>query len=252
MDNNGLIAIGNLSSPYYQLDVSGSSVSVATRLANSFANGTGLATNGNGQPGSYLTNGSGIVGNGSVIGMAGLASNTTTMAFGGYFCNDGVYAYVGGWNLSNSIFTPYKIVGNGAVSTIVENTHGDKITMFAPESPEVLFQDYGTGALTNGIAHINIDPDFARNIQVDGAHPIKVFVQLEGQCNGVYVDNKSATGFDVVELNNGSSSVYFSWSVVATRKNEMIQGDNGSKLAHFDVRFPPAPAIQAKKALQSE
>lgn len=30
--------------------------------------------------------------------------------------------------------------------------------MFAPEAPEVLFQDYGTGKLNNGSAITNIDP----------------------------------------------------------------------------------------------
>ena len=33
---------------------------------------------------------------------------------------------------------------------------------------------------------------------------------MEGKCNGVYVDNKSSSGFDVIELFDGTSNVNFS------------------------------------------
>ena len=59
--------------------------------------------------------------------------------------------------------------------------------MFAPEAPEVLFEDYGTGQLTNGSVKIDIDPIFEKNINIDEKHPLKVFIQLEGDCNGVFV-----------------------------------------------------------------
>ena len=249
---NGYMAIGASFTPLYWVDIANSTASVITRVSNTHNNGTALAGVGNNVSGSFLTAGSGLAGTGITIGMAGFATSSTTSAYGGYFSNDGIYAYVGGWNLSSGVFTPYKIIGNGTVSTIVENTQGDKVTMFAPEAPEVLFQDYGTGQLNNGQTHISIDPNFSKNILVDSLHPIKVFVQLEGACSGVYVDNKSATGFDVVELNNGNANVKFSWSIVATRKNEMIQGDNGRKEAHFDVRFPQAPAAMPTTHLTTE
>jgi hypothetical protein len=63
--------------------------------------------------------------------------------------------------------------------------------MFAPEAPEVLFEDYGVGQLINGEAITSIDPIFSNNSHVDSNHPLKVFIQLEGDCNGVYVTNKS-------------------------------------------------------------
>jgi hypothetical protein len=47
---------------------------------------------------------------------------------------------------------------------------------------------------------------------------MKVFVQVEGECNGVYVTNKTSTGFDVVELQGGSASIPFSYRVVCKRK----------------------------------
>lgn len=177
---------------------------------------------------------------------ASLAGYTTTslagvgtMYYGGYFYSGSTtpaYAYTG----ANFNGTTYKIIGNGTVSTIVDgNDAGDsKKVMFAPEAPEVLFEDYGTGTLVNGSAQINIDPVFTQNIVVDDEHPLKVFIQLEGDCNGVYVTNKSASGFLVKELQNGTSSVDFSWHIVANRKNGT--GPEGSKYA--DLRFPDAPS----------
>ncbi|NNM24295.1 MAG: hypothetical protein HKO54_12170 [Flavobacteriaceae bacterium] len=164
------------------------------------------------------------------------------MYYGGYFYSGSSttsYAYTG----ATYNGTRYKIIGNGAVSTIVDGANpGDsKKVMFAPEAPEVLFEDYGTGKLENGVAQINIDPIFSENILVDSNHPLKVFIQLEGDCNGVYVTQKTAQGFLVKELQSGSSDVPFSWHIVANRKD--VAGSDGTEGSNFsDLRFPDAPS----------
>lgn len=179
--------------------------------------------------------------------LAGYTNNSQqgggNMYYGGYFYSGGSnsnssWAYAGArYNNTN-----YKIIGNGNVSTIVEGaTRGSsKKVMFAPEAPEVLFEDYGTGQLVNGRADIQIDPIFANNIQVDRQHPLKVFIQLEGDCNGTYVTNKSKDGFTVVELKQGKSNVNFSWHIVANRKDEV--SDSGERVVHSSLRFPDAPS----------
>lgn len=180
--------------------------------------------------------------------LAGFTNNSLVGSSQMYY---GAYLYSGGSN-SNSSYayagsryngTNYKIIGNGTVSTIVEGaTPGDtKKVMFAPEAPEVLFEDYGTGTLVNGQANIEIDPIFAQNIVVDNRHPLKVFIQLEGDCKGVYVTNKSANGFSVRELQNGNANVNFSWHIVANRKD--ILDSSGEKSSNFSsLRFPDAPS----------
>ncbi len=166
------------------------------------------------------------------------------MYYGGYFYSGGSnsnssWAYAGA-RYGN---TNYKIIGNGNVSTIVDgiNKSDTKKIMFAPEAPEVLFEDYGIGTLVNGSIHISIDPIFANNITVDQAHPLKVFIQLEGDCNGVYVTDKANTGFTVKELQNGNSNVSFSWHIVANRKNSQGRSGNESTV-YADLRFPDAPS----------
>lgn len=196
--------------------------------------------------------------------LAGYAGNITVSTggsgttsghtfYGGYFYSGGVatnasYAYAGARVGS----TNYKIIGNGTVSTVVDGAteNSSKKIMFAPEAPEVLLEDYGTGHLVNGTAIINIDPIFSANIDVNSARPLKVFIQLEGDCNGVYVTNKSANGFTVRELQNGRSSVAFSWHIVGNRKDDA--GRNGSESSTYaSLRFPDAPGPMELKPGQA-
>jgi hypothetical protein len=227
-----------------------------------------------------LTNGSGISGNGNATGVYGISTATSgsrqgayftmnkagavtpaaaddpvailagyngTDYFGGYFDGnqDNIpgpggedYAYVG--IRTGAGPTNYKIIGTGSNSTMVNDADGNKRVLFSPEAPEILFEDYGVGQLVNGKAQIKLDPLFSSIIHVSLDHPLKVFIQLEGDCHGVYVTNKTAQGFSVIELNNGTSNVPFSWHIVATRANTVLpDGTVFSK--HIDVRFPIGP-----------
>jgi hypothetical protein len=72
---------------------------------------------------------------------------------------------------------------------------------------------------------------------------MKVFVQLEGDCKGVYV-TKSTTGFDAKELQNGTSSVAFSYRVVAKRK-----GFEDVRLEHVNTPSPEERAAMRNQTL---
>lgn len=95
---------------------------------------------------------------------------------------------------------------------------GSSVKLFAEESAEIYFTDYGEGRLVNGRAHIDLDATFRQTVTIDTRNPLKVFVQLEDDCRGVYVAGKTATGFDVVELQAGTSNARFSYRVVCKRK----------------------------------
>lgn len=178
--------------------------------------------------------------NDNTLGMMGISfSDTGDDNSGAYFATVG---YTSGtvlsetWVANSYLGTDYKVFGSGTVSTIVQGEN-DKHIMYAPEAPEVLFQDFGVGQLVNGTTTINIDPILAKNIVVDANHPLKVYVTLEGECNGVYVTNKSLTGFTVKELQHGTSNVSFSWQIVANRKDR--KGDDKFGDSKFqDLRFP--------------
>lgn len=238
----GVVGLGNNLATYYTL-TAGSGGAFTSNNAGVYGFGTVAASTGgvfvgNNTTASTLVGGSGVAATGTNTGVYGHANNTGNNTWGGYFNNGTAtdYAYVGGRTLA----TNYKINGPGTVSTIVRDTNEQLVNLYCPEAPEVLFQDFGQGQLVNGRAHIDLDPNFTKNIAVNAEHPLRVIIQLEGDCNGVYVANKTATGFDVVELQGGNSNVNFTWFVTANRADSRdAQGNLVSKFA--DVRFGPAP-----------
>ena len=181
----------------------------------------------------------GIIAQGNPVGTYSNFTSASGAAYIGYSSNYSIwtgYALVTG----GSYYDYYRsaqpkaenkvmlnVVGPGMNATTV--VKDDKtIIMPAVSAPESLFQDSGTGKLVNGRAIITLHPILSENILVDKEHPLKVFVQLEGDCNGVYVTNKSATGFEVVELANGTSDVAFSYSIIASRAPQKVTAKNGN------------------------
>lgn len=169
--------------------------------------------------------------------------------FGGYFSGgrqtgSQTFAYVGmryGTNSGGTSGTDYKIIGTGTVSTLIEDHQGNPRVMFAPEAPEIVFQDYGVGQLVNGVARIELDPILKKSLHIDAEHPLKVYVTLEGDCNGIYVTDKSIDGFTVKELKGGTSSIAFSWQIVANRADRKgVDGEIISK--HVGLRLPDGPS----------
>lgn len=166
--------------------------------------------------------------------------------YGGYF-QGGVsaqsYSYAGlkyNHNGTGGGGTDYKVIGNGVASTIILDENKTPRIMFCPEAPEVLFEDYGIAKLNNGEAFITLDKILASSMKIDDKHPLKVFIQLEGDCNGVFVTDKSNIGFRVKELNKGNSNVSFSWHIVGSRADS--KDENGVINSEFEnLRLPIGP-----------
>jgi hypothetical protein len=209
---------------------------------NSNANGSGVGGAGNNQTMNYLVAGSG----GSFTGITNgvFAYNTSLGVSQAIYTNNG--GVIGRVNHYNGT-TQFKILGTGTVSTIVEGiNNNEKVTLFCPESPEILFTDYGQGQLVNGKAHIELDPIFVKNVTINEKHPLRVFVQLEGNCKGVYITNKTNHSFDVMELDGGASNVTFQWNVVCNRADEILP--NGKISRNADMRF--SPVVPDEKIMQ--
>lgn len=193
--------------------------------------------------------------------VAVLGAPSRRILYGGYFTGGtaaaGVsYSYVGlKYNYNNDATatggTNYKIVGNGVVSTLIPDENNAPRTMFCPEAPEVLFEDYGVGKLTNGQTYIELDKIVANSLKIDTNHPLKVFIQLEGECNGVYVTEKSKNGFLVKELNNGKSNIDFSWHIVGNRANSKDKDGNITSY-YEDLRLPFGPTPIEQNNLESK
>jgi hypothetical protein len=187
--------------------------------------------------------GAGVLAQGENFGIIGYASTptgtNTINKWAGYFDylpSANGFAFVGGRSGS----TDYAILSNGVKSTMVKDDQNRNRIMYCTEAPEVLFQDYGAAQLVNGRVHVTIDPLLARNIYVSTDKPLKVFIQLEGDCKGVYVTNKTTSGFDVIELQHGTSNTPFTYQLIANRAD--VKDQNGRVVSSFArIRFPVGP-----------
>ncbi|MCX6250517.1 MAG: hypothetical protein NTX61_07180 [Bacteroidetes bacterium] len=243
-NSNSRLGIGTGSSPLYPLHVSGSISTPVVYAVNSYSTGTGIVGIGNGATPSL--NGSGAGGQffGNQFGLyARATSSSANPRAGGYFTMGGTYAYVATSTTAGPSPYLYRVWGSDPCNGVTNKANGHKGSSFSIESPEFIMTDYGTGQLVAGKCHITLDPDLSVNIISTVDHPMKVFIQLEGDCKGVYVTNKSITGFDVIELQSGTSNVSFSYSITANRRDRTDSSGNVVS-KYVGVRFPDAPKQQ--------
>ncbi|MBM3314636.1 hypothetical protein FJY71_02175, partial [candidate division WOR-3 bacterium] len=146
---SGVVASGCADTMVYLADGSGGAFSaphIGLFGYGGNSDGTGVGATGNDLDSIYaIVGGSGGAFNGAGIGVYGLARNRTGNRCGGYFTvfgpnNETCFAYVA-YRYNN---TSYKILGYGQVSTVMPTRAGERI-LFAPESPEPVFEDYGEG-----------------------------------------------------------------------------------------------------------
>ncbi|MHB8645972.1 MAG: hypothetical protein ACYDAR_09325 [Thermomicrobiales bacterium] len=157
----------------------------------------------------------GVIGTTAAAGYSGLTGTTNTpgvAALAATALVDGAYA---------AYFQGYTVVeGNFAVTgnknTAALHPDGTRRLLYCVEAPEAWFEDVGEAKLVNGHAEVTLDPEFAALIHTEAYH---VFLTPGGDCKGLYVTNKRATGFAVGELQAGTSSLLLTWRVMAKRKD---------------------------------
>jgi len=212
----------------------------------------GISNSGIGVSGSSTANDA-IYGASAGTGHAGVLGESTGNGYGVYgrHGSSGNYGWLGTSNTGVKGYAPngYAIIGESAngtgvwcvgrflqqagvfeahpTSTIwttnkpatVKVADGSTVKLFAEESAEVWFTDYGSGRLEGGRTRIELDATFLETVTIDEAHPMMVWVQLENDCNGAFVTNKDSTSFEVVELQGGHSDAAFSYRVVCKRRH---------------------------------
>jgi len=252
--------IGSGSAVYGRTDGDGDAGYFEVTNSNSSSNALYGTTEGSGSGVyGYASNGRGVRGRSNVgtgvyglsvsgYGVYGQSSGNDMAGVSGFSNATGGYG-VRGYNLSGiAVYAQGDFECTGFKSAKVKLDNGTAVRLYAEESAENWFSDYGQGRLFNGKAHIELDPLFLQTVTIDASHPLKVFLQLEGDCNGVYVTNKTSTGFDVKELQGGGSNVPFSYRVVCKRKyyedDRLATSEEGSQSTRrmMEVVWPEAIA----------
>ena len=175
----------------------------------------GVANFGAGVPTDQITDqGIAVIGLGnSGFGAAGLSTSGTGI-FGS--SKTGLAAHFKGPVMIEGDVT---IVG-GTKSAAVPHPDGSHRQLYCIESPESWFEDFGEARLVNGKAEVRFDRGFAALVKLKGYH---VFLTPYGDCKGMFVAKRAATGFRVCEQQGGSSNVRFAYRVVAKRKDVVAQ-----------------------------
>ena len=166
------------------------------------------------------TSGNGRIGvRGSYDGAAHFGMGVIGIGFGGGIPGGNFDFGVVGWRANNANYSGYfngnHVIANGTKTASVGTSIGNQL-LYVNESPEVWFEDFGTATLVNGEVTVNLDPLFLETVFIDDKHPMHVFVQVQGECNDIYVIPGS-TSFYVKEKDGGKSNVKFSYRLVAKR-----------------------------------
>src|SRR5262245_11785704 len=217
------------------------------------ATGSGSGTGVRGQSGSgsamigVSTSGDGILGfssgnlkyslagtgSGDAHGLVGISANQ----FGVVGVNQSGTNYAGFFSGGGAghpgVLVDGSFIATGTKSQAVSTARHGMRKLYAVESTQPLFEDFGTAWLEGGQARVNLDPVFAETVNTGiGYH---VFLTPRGECRGLFVAAQDASGFVVQELNGGASAIEFDYRVMAR-----VRGHERTRLEPFAL--PPVPA----------
>jgi hypothetical protein len=130
----------------------------------------------------------------------------------------GVSAVVDAFGLggSCSTYTNGNLTCTGSLTGVVRNSAQRSLEMYAVQATENWYEDAGSGQLRNGSATVQLDKDFSDLANTGMEY--QVFPVPNGDCNGLYVTNKTNSSFEVRELHGGHANIAFDYRVIAKRK----------------------------------
>ena len=180
--------------------------------------------------GSQSVYGAGVWGDAGTSGFTGVLGTADTGS-AGYFVGGGNVTLYAVDTVSGAFpfiasgtsgFCSFDSAGNisctGSKNAIVPIDGGRRtVALSAIESPKNWFEDFGSEKLSNGIAVIVLEPQFAQTVNTEQNY--HVYLTPNGDCKGLYISQKTPTSFEVRELGGGTSNIAFDYRIVALRKN---------------------------------
>ena len=113
-------------------------------------------------------------------------------------------------DISGNVSITGQLYSSGKCHTGCSSTR--HVTSFGARSSEPTIDDVGEAMLRAGSTHVALDPSFANAI--DATKPYVVMLTPEGDA-GLYVTNRTASGFDVRQIGGGHANVSFAYRIVA-------------------------------------
>jgi hypothetical protein len=174
--------------------------------------------------------------------VSGYYSGTNT-SYAGVWGGRGLWGY--------GVYYSGGLSGSGTKNCVMRSSRGP-VALYCQESPENWFEDFGSGTLAGGRAHVDLDALFLETVTVDSRHQMKVFVQQTSGEPVNLVVHKGSAGFDVV--GPAGSDVSFDYRVVAKRKGfedarlDVVTAGYNDPVLYPDANDPQIPSeIRAKR-----
>ena len=118
-------------------------------------------------------------------------------------------------------------VATGSKSASVNTADYGQRLLYAMESPEVWFEDFGSATLVNGTATVPIDSIFAETVNLKADY--RIFLTPLGDC-ALYVAEKTPASFSVKAIGGQTCSISFDYRIVAKRA-----GYENERLSPVDI-----------------
>jgi hypothetical protein len=129
---------------------------------------------------------------------------------------------------SGNMILKGSLTQHGTPLIATETSSGARVTTFSAQQTVATIEDFGKAQLIEGRAYIRIDQAFASTI--DPRVGYLVFLTPGGDSRGLYVVDRTPSGFLVRENQGGRSTLAFDYRIVAHPLNATLS------------RLPPAPA----------
>jgi hypothetical protein len=169
--------------------------------------------------------GVGVSGSGGWEGVRGHALNDSGVNYGVYGSTDSPSGY--------GVYFSGGLAGTGTKTAIVQTQEYGWRHLYAVESPENWFEDFGQATLAGGEAVVAIEPIFAQTVNLGETY--HVFLTPLGEC-GLFVAEKTSTSFTVRALEGAACEIAFDYRIIAPR------------LDYEDLRLEPAEDPEAVAA----
>jgi hypothetical protein len=155
--------------------------------------------------------------------------------FSGFDSNlDNVYNVdtAGNVHITGQMFT----AGSCSSGCIAGGHIAKRVVSYTPRESQPTMEDLGSAELTDGRAHVSLDPSFGNVI--DRGSSYLVFLTPDGDCKGLFVADKTPSGFDVAELQGGRSTIAFDYRIVARPF-----GDHSARLPMISPNASVRPSV---------
>jgi hypothetical protein len=125
-----------------------------------------------------------------------------------------VWVLNGGGTTVFSINESGDMTAIGTKSAAVTTSDYGTRKLYAIESPQNWFEDFGSAQLVDGAVTVAIEAVFAQTVNLNEEY--HVFLTPLGDCS-LYVSEKTSQGFTVKAMGGGTCSIAFDYRIVAKR-----------------------------------